>query len=85
MNAEQTSDDQALERLLDELARSAVAEIQAVERRTATKDKQDSIGEDASEEEDEERYFRTVARPLGEAALSAQLLGSTLISEDRGE
>ena len=50
MNAEQTSDDQALERLLDELARSAVAEIQALERRTATKDKQDSIGEDASEE-----------------------------------
>jgi hypothetical protein len=85
MNAEQTSDDQALERLLDELARSAVAEIQALERRTATKDKQASVGEDASEEEDEERYFTTVARPLGEAALSAQLLGSTLISEDRGE
>ena len=85
MNAEQTSDDQALDRLLDDLSRSAVAEIQALEQRSASKNPPNPIDDALSDEDDEERYFETVARPLGEAALASQLTGSTLISEDRGE
>jgi hypothetical protein len=85
MNAEQTSDNQALEKLLDNLAKSAVAEIHALDRRTAAQNEPASINDDTSDENDEDRYFESVARPLGKAALSAHLLGSMLISEDRGE
>jgi hypothetical protein len=85
MNAEQTSDDQALDRLLDDLFRSAVAEIQALEQRSAPKNEPNPMDDALSDEDDEGRYSETVARPLGEAALASQLTGSTLISEDRGE
>ena len=85
MNAEQTSDDQALDRLLDDLSRSAVAEIQALEQRSVSKNEPNPMDDALSDEDDKERYLENVKSPLGEATLASQLTGSTLISEDRGE
>ncbi len=66
------------------LACAAIAEMQAIQPQEA--DQHDLTSEELTRErEEDERYFQHVAIPLGEHALRTGIMGSDLISEDRGE